>query len=131
MVGSRKSNLHKVSSNEKAPTAFVRISANWSFDRTYGRLVIFASKLSLIKCLSTSCLVRSCCTGFSKILIAKSLSQKISQFLSGRKPSSVRSFHNDKIRRDAFRNASKLSLSARHCNNLLLLTFPGYKIPSY
>lgn len=57
-------------------TAFVTIFASWSFNLTNGRLVIFASKFSFMKCLSIStCFVLSCWTRFPEMLMAALLSQ--------------------------------------------------------
>ena len=69
-------NLHNVLLKTSDATAFVRISTNWSFDLTKGRLMILFSSFSLMKCLSIfMCFVRSCWTGFSEILIVALLSQ--------------------------------------------------------
>ena len=69
-------NLHRVVLKASDATAFVRISASWSFYLTNWRLMIFFSSFSFMKCLSIStCLVRSYWIGFSEMLMVALLSQ--------------------------------------------------------
>ncbi|KAL1531340.1 non-specific serine/threonine protein kinase [Salvia divinorum] len=83
-------NLANISLKLLGFTALVRISANCSSDQTNGNSIIPPSSFSLMKWRSTStCLVLSCCTGFSDILIAALLSQNNLLLRFGEKPISV------------------------------------------
>jgi len=74
-------------------TALVRMSANWSSDLTNGSSILLSSIFTLMKCLSIStCLVLSCCTGFSEILILALLSHFNRLGSYGGKPISVINF---------------------------------------
>ncbi|XP_057774225.1 uncharacterized protein LOC130993377 isoform X1 [Salvia miltiorrhiza] len=80
-------NLSRTSLKTFVFTALVNMSANCSSDRMKGSSMIPLSSFSLMKCRSIStCLVLSCCTGFSDILIAALLSQKSRLPLLGGKP---------------------------------------------
>ena len=123
-------NLHNNSRNSFEFTAFVRMSANWSSDLTYGISTIFASIVSFMKRLSTStCLVRSCWTGFSEMLMAALLSQNNLHVCDEYMPNSfiILLSHSSSVNPLLI---PRNSASALECYHLLLLTSPCHEITS-
>ena len=115
-------------------TAFVRIFANWSSDFTNGNFTILASSFSLIKCLSIStCLVRSCWTGFYAICIAARLSQYKLISTLGWYPISLIKLRNQRSSHRPFdmprNSASALDKATTFCFLLFQVTrFPPTKV---
>ncbi|XP_057768367.1 uncharacterized protein LOC131006172 [Salvia miltiorrhiza] len=128
-------NLSRTSLKTFVFTALVNMSANCSSDRMKGSSMIPLSSFSLMKCRSIStCLVLSCCTGFSDILIAALLSQKSRLPLLGGKPISVSNLRSHRISViplfTPLNSASALDRATTFCFLLLHVTkFPPTKIP--
>ncbi|XP_042028301.1 uncharacterized protein LOC121784711 [Salvia splendens] len=127
-------NLAKTSLKILGFTALVRISANCSSDRTNGNSMTPPSNFSLMKWRSTStCLVRSCCTGFSDMLIAALLSQNNLLFRFGGKPISVSNLLSHMISMSPLlmprNSASALDKATTFCFLLLQVTrLPPMKV---
>ena len=126
--------LLNASKNGLLVIALVNISANWSLDQTKGRQTILASSFSLMRCLSTSiCLVRSCWTTLSEMLIAVVLLHMSLQVWFAGKPSLVNNFLIQRILHIhwtiSWNSASALERATTFCFLFLYVTtFPSTKV---